>query len=123
MYPGRRLSKKCGRIAAADASYSTRTARQILFPDDDLASLLHVDIFDRADTALLVAKLDVIAACLDSGQRQPLIVIDFAFIIILALVGTPHAGAQRSKLQIDDRHAGPVQESEVARLRRGTAQE
>ena len=62
---------------------------------------MRLDILDRADTAFLVRNFDVVAAYLDSGQRQPLIVIDFAPIIILALVGPQAAAATRQSAKIE----------------------
>src|SRR5215470_10554087 len=107
-------SKFCPRISTARRSSrfdiisrcvwplasAARTLRQLLLLDGEDGAGLDLNVAHDALAAAHVGELDIVAAGLDAGDAQALVVIDLAVAVILALVGAPFVLAGRRQVKL-----------------------
>src|SRR6202158_5302784 len=87
-----------------------RAGGQLFLLDrEDLAGL-DLDAAHQAGAPAGVRELGVIAAGLDPGDAKPLIVIDGAVLVVLALIGAEARGARWRQIEFGDRVARQVPE-------------
>src|SRR5262249_25617225 len=90
--------------------------RQVLVGDRKDAVLLDVQIAHDAGPAGLAGEPDVITARRNSGDPQPLVVIDRSVRIVRALVGAPAVLARRRELQVRHCRGGEIPEANAFAL-------
>src|SRR5262245_45944564 len=97
---------------------------QLLLLDREDRALLHVDVSHDADASGLVGELGVVAAGLDAGDPQALVMVDGAVPVVLALVGPPALRPRRRQVKRSDRVQGEIPEPDAFAVlsRRGPAE-
>src|SRR5215211_6379597 len=95
------------------------TVGQLLLLDREHRRRLDLDVPDDTDAAANIGELSVIAAGLDAGDAQTLVVIDLAVTIVLALVRAPLVLAGRREIEFLHGIGGQVPEADAAAILRG----
>src|SRR3954451_4904602 len=106
----------CTAMSPAEGSASLAAIRELFFLDGEYRRGLHFDIPDNADGPDPVRKLDIVAAGLDAGDPQPLVVVNGSVTIVLALVGTPGVLSRWRHLQTGDRVQGEIPEPHASAI-------
>src|SRR5262245_31239885 len=78
---------------------------------------LHLDVAHQAGAPADVLELGVIAAGCDAGDAQPLVGIDGAVLVVLALIGTELGAAGRRQIEFRNRVPSEIPEARRPALR------
>src|SRR5580704_2514506 len=92
------------------AQLSAIAGRQVLLLDREDLRGFHLDVMYNADPPFDIRQLDVVAAGLHAGDVEPLVGIDRAVLVVLALVAAPIGGAGGSEIEFGDGLAGQIPE-------------
>src|SRR5262245_3707745 len=96
---------------------STGAGGQLFLLDRKDFAGLDLDVAHQAGASADVLELGIIGAGCDAGDAQPLVGIDRAVLVVLALVGTELDAAGRCQIEFRNRVPGEIPEARRPALR------